>query len=161
MGRWADAQFSRGEVRARIKIGRIAGRIPSVFRHGSDENGVGWSDLDLLPSKHVVDKPLATLSRSESSIGADRLGRQFGMDEQSELVGQGADGADGADESIHIDVESAFLDALTARMLLICDVESTIAGQALGLRGDSLVIEDARERTGPASSPRRSSRRQG
>jgi hypothetical protein len=135
LGRWADAQISRGEVRARGKIGRIAGQIPSVFRHGSDENGVGWSDLVSSSEGANSDEPNDTLTlaaRTEESHNAVQTGckSQYERVERCEQTSIPASG------------ESALVDALAMRLLLACDAESTIAGQALRLRGSSLPDVD-------------------
>ena len=152
LGRWAKARPSRGEVRTRSKIGRIAGRIPSVFRHGSDENGVGWSDIaspkdGLFPA--VVGIPAAgnvdsVEVRRSQSVPADT-----------------ATEASGCPSSEYPSVESAFLAACTARALLVCDAESTEAGQAARLRGYSLGGDGEHLDMGFASSRGRAARRRG
>jgi hypothetical protein len=150
LGRWADAQSSQGEVRARSKIGRIAGRIPFVFRHRSDENGVGWSDFDS-PAK------LGFQSGIDTPLGQAVCGILEGTP-APEAVVNSRDGEAGASLEYSTS-ERALIAACATRFLLICDAEGTVAGQAAKLKGDSLegsaYQDDARLRSPKARSSRR------
>jgi hypothetical protein len=128
LGRWVAARASQDEVRVRLKIGRIDGSIPRVFRHKSDENGVGWSDINscaaVEASKSSTYLEESVLGLSEPSPRAAGLGRSLSNVR--------------VNDPGFSSVEEALTAAYSTRFLLICDVEGSLAGQAAWVKGDSL-----------------------
>ena len=115
LGRWAGPSDSRSEQRTGVKIGRIEGTIARVFRHGRDENGVGWSDIDYCTdfgSRLCADNKIV---REESR---NDLSRELPTSRTFEC----ALGDQMAADAVFPTFEGALSVAYSTRFLLICDV---------------------------------------
>ena len=106
-----------------------------MFRHGSDENGVGWSDIET-PAGNASPDGI----EAESGIAAcptDPSGAK------KESIEEAANQGVPAQLFVEISsVQQALIAACGARVLLICDAEGAEAGQAGNLIGDSLDAQE-------------------